>query len=92
MKEEKELSFSERRLLEQARNLVVTELALARNVSIAKVEKGLRRRWGLNEGVTRPPTPRAWSAWLPPRGRCAPSLESVGGLAHCVRRVLGVKA
>ena len=39
VKEEKELSFSERRLLEQARNLVVTELALARNVSVAKVEK-----------------------------------------------------
>ena len=39
VKEEKELSFSERRLLEQARNLVVTELALARNVPAAKVEK-----------------------------------------------------
>ena len=39
VKEEKELSFSERRLLEQARNLVVTELALARKISVAKVEK-----------------------------------------------------
>jgi CarD family transcriptional regulator len=38
VKEEKELSFSERRLLEQARNLVVTELALARKVPVAKVE------------------------------------------------------
>jgi CarD family transcriptional regulator len=39
VKEDKELSFSERRLLEQARTLVVTELALARKVSVAKVEK-----------------------------------------------------
>ena len=39
VKEEKELSFSERRLLEQARSLVVTELALARKVDVAKVEK-----------------------------------------------------
>jgi CarD family transcriptional regulator len=39
VKEEKELSFSERRLLEQARSLVVTELALARKVSVSKVEK-----------------------------------------------------
>ncbi|MDD9937013.1 MAG: CarD family transcriptional regulator [Myxococcales bacterium] len=39
VKEEKELSFSERRLLEQARNLVITELALARKISLAKVEK-----------------------------------------------------
>ena len=39
VKEEKELSFSERRLLEQARSLVVTELALARKIDVAKVEK-----------------------------------------------------
>ena len=39
VKEEKELSFSERRLLEQARTLVITELALSRNISLAKVEK-----------------------------------------------------
>jgi len=39
IREDKELSFSERRLLEQARNLVVTELALARKISAAKVEK-----------------------------------------------------
>jgi CarD family transcriptional regulator len=39
VKEEKELSFSERRLLEQARSLVVTELALSRKVSVSKVEK-----------------------------------------------------
>lgn len=39
VKEEKELSFSERRLLEQARSLVVTELALARKVDVSKVEK-----------------------------------------------------
>ena len=39
VKEDKELSFSERRLLEQARSLVVTELALARKVDVAKVEK-----------------------------------------------------
>ena len=42
----KELSFSERRLLEQARNLVVTELALARKVSVAKVEKEVEAALG----------------------------------------------
>jgi len=41
VKEEKELSFSERRLLEQARNLVVTELALARDCEVERVEKEL---------------------------------------------------
>ena len=45
VKEEKELSFSERRLLEQARNLV-TELALARKVSVAKVEKEVEAALG----------------------------------------------
>ncbi len=34
---DKELSFGERRLLEQARNLLVVELALARNVKSEKV-------------------------------------------------------
>jgi len=43
VKEEKELSFSERRLLEQARNLVVTELALARGSDVDRVEKELDR-------------------------------------------------
>jgi RNA polymerase-interacting CarD/CdnL/TRCF family regulator len=46
VKEEKELSFSERRLLEQARNLVVTELALARKTSVAKVEKEIEAALG----------------------------------------------
>lgn len=38
LKGEKDLSFGERRLLEQARNLLVTELALARRCKEAKVE------------------------------------------------------
>ena len=38
---EKELSFGERRLLEQARNLLVAELALARRCKEQKVEKEL---------------------------------------------------
>ena len=41
VKAEKELSFSERRLLEQARQLVVTELALAKDCDIQKVEREL---------------------------------------------------
>jgi RNA polymerase-interacting CarD/CdnL/TRCF family regulator len=46
VKTEKELSFSERRLLEQARSLVVTELSLARNVPVAKVEKEIAAALG----------------------------------------------
>lgn len=38
---EKELSFGERRLLEQARNLLVAELALAKQVKEEKVQKDL---------------------------------------------------
>lgn len=38
---EKDLSFGERRLLEQARNLLVAELALARGVKEARVEKDI---------------------------------------------------
>jgi CarD family transcriptional regulator len=41
VKNEKELSFSERRLLEQARNLVVTELALAKNCDVDRVQREL---------------------------------------------------
>lgn len=41
VKADKELSFSERRLLEQARQLVVTELALAKKCDVKKVEKEL---------------------------------------------------
>ena len=41
VKEEKELSFSERRLLEQAKQLVVTELALARKCAVERVEAEL---------------------------------------------------
>lgn len=41
VKADKELSFSERRLLEQARQLVVTELALAKDCDVTKVEKEL---------------------------------------------------
>lgn len=38
---DKELSFGERRLLEQARNLLVAELALAKQVKEEKVQKDL---------------------------------------------------
>ncbi len=38
LKGSKDLSFGERRLLEQARNRLVTELALARKVKQDKVE------------------------------------------------------
>ena len=38
LKSDKELSFGERRLLEQARNLLVTELALARRCKERRVE------------------------------------------------------
>ncbi|MBX3249149.1 MAG: CarD family transcriptional regulator [Myxococcales bacterium] len=38
---EKELSFGERRLLEQARNLIVTEVALAQQVNEDRIEKTL---------------------------------------------------
>ncbi|MEY4578315.1 MAG: hypothetical protein RL701_3018 [Pseudomonadota bacterium] len=41
VKNEKELSFSERRLLEQARNLVVAELALAKNCDVERVQSEL---------------------------------------------------
>jgi CarD family transcriptional regulator len=41
VKNEKELSFSERRLLEQARNLVVTELALAKNCDVERIQREL---------------------------------------------------
>lgn len=46
VKTEKELSFSERRLLEQARSLVVTELSLARNCAVEKVEKEIAAALG----------------------------------------------
>ena len=46
VKAEKELSFSERRLLEQARQLVVTELALAKKVDVQKVERELDNALG----------------------------------------------
>jgi len=39
---DKELNFSERRLLDQARSLLVTELALARKVKEEKVEKEIQ--------------------------------------------------
>jgi CarD family transcriptional regulator len=38
LKGEKDLSFGERRLLDQARSLLITELALARKVKEARVE------------------------------------------------------
>ena len=38
LKSDKELSFGERRLLDQARSLLITELALARNCKEEKVE------------------------------------------------------
>lgn len=39
LKSDKELSFGERRLLDQARNLLVTELALARRCKESRVEE-----------------------------------------------------
>ncbi len=41
LKADKELSFSERRLLDQARNLLVAELALARGCDAGRVQKEL---------------------------------------------------
>ena len=41
LKSDKELSFGERRLLEQARNLLVTELALARKCKEQRVEQDI---------------------------------------------------
>lgn len=41
LKGDKELSFGERRLLDQARSLLITELALARKVKEAKVEQDI---------------------------------------------------
>ncbi len=43
---EKDLSFGERRLLEQARNLLVAELALARSVKETKVLKDFEKLLG----------------------------------------------
>jgi len=42
LRSDKELSFGERRLLDQARSLLVTELALARKVKEEKVEKEIQ--------------------------------------------------
>jgi CarD family transcriptional regulator len=41
LKGDKELSFGERRLLDQARSLLITELALARKVKESKVEQDI---------------------------------------------------
>ena len=41
LRSDKELSFGERRLLEQARNLLVAELALAKSVSEDKINKDI---------------------------------------------------
>lgn len=46
LRSEKELSFGERRLLEQARNLLVSELALAKSVDEAKVAKDIDKILG----------------------------------------------
>lgn len=43
---DKELSFGERRLLEQARNRLVAELALAREVAADKIEKDIDKILG----------------------------------------------
>ena len=43
---EKELSFGERRLLEQARNLLVAELALAKGVTEEKINKDIDKILG----------------------------------------------
>src|SRR5690606_20949285 len=41
LRTDKELSFGERRLLEQARGLLVTELALAKRVKEARIEQDI---------------------------------------------------
>jgi len=46
LREEKELSFGERRLLEQARNLLVAELALAKDQGEDKIEKTIDKILG----------------------------------------------
>ncbi len=46
LRSDKELSFGERRLLEQARNLLVAELALAKEVDEAKVAKDIDKILG----------------------------------------------
>jgi CarD family transcriptional regulator len=47
LKVDKDLSFSERRLLDQARSLLVTELALARRVAEEKVDSEIRSIFGM---------------------------------------------
>ncbi|MEM9073693.1 MAG: CarD family transcriptional regulator [Myxococcota bacterium] len=46
LRSDKELSFGERRLLEQARNLLVTELALAKAVKEEKINKDIDKILG----------------------------------------------
>ncbi len=46
LRSDKELSFGERRLLEQARNLLVSELALARDVDETKIGKDIDKILG----------------------------------------------
>lgn len=46
LRSDKELSFGERRLLEQARNLLVSELALAKSVDEEKVAKDIDKILG----------------------------------------------
>lgn len=46
LRSEKELSFGERRLLEQARNLLVAELALAKSVTEDKINKDIDKILG----------------------------------------------
>lgn len=50
LRSDKELSFGERRLLEQARNLLVTELALARRCKETRVEQDI-------DSILVPPAP-----------------------------------
>jgi CarD family transcriptional regulator len=47
LKGDKELSFGERRLLDQARSLLVTELALARRCKEQRVEQEIESILGL---------------------------------------------
>lgn len=55
LKRDKDLSFGERRLLDTARSLLVTELALARKIKEDRVEKEILSIFGLTATVAATP-------------------------------------
>ena len=55
LKGDKDLSFGERRLLDTARSLLVTELALARKVKEERVEKEILAIFGLTAAIAATP-------------------------------------